>query len=209
MTDLGRHWSKTELLHEVVKNPNIHIKGTHSYYSDAWSGGFEHSVVRYLYGDEYSLKTWQPKWPIDQLYIGDYVCIAAEVVIMMGGNHNHRMDWFCLYPFIEDIVKSHESKGDTIIGDAVWLGMRSMIMAGVKIGEGAVIAANSVVTKDVEPYSIVGGSPAKHIKYRFPQEVINRLLKLKIYDLPEEKFGKIKPFLISNDIEKLEAAIKK
>ncbi len=206
MRGIGRHWSETQLLHEVVTNPNIHIKGTHSYYSDAWSGGFEHSVVRYLYGDEYSLKTWKSKWPIDQLYIGDYVCIAAEVVIMMGGNHNHRLDWFCLYPFIEDITISHQSRGDTIIADGVWIGMRAMIMQGVTIGEGAVIAANSVVTKDVPPYAIVGGSPARIIKYRFDENTVQRLLALHIYDWPEEKFNRLRQYLTANDIAVLEQA---
>ncbi len=79
-----KHWSTFQLLHQVVQNKNIHIKGTHSYYSDCWDNGFEQSVVRYLHGDEIS-KQWQPRWDIDQLYIGDYVCIAAEAVILMGG----------------------------------------------------------------------------------------------------------------------------
>ena len=65
-----KHWSKVEYLHQSVKNPNIIIKGTRSYYSDAWSGCFEESVVRYLYGDEYSLTHWQPQWELDKLYIG-------------------------------------------------------------------------------------------------------------------------------------------
>lgn len=96
---MTKHWSKVQYLHQVVQNANIHIKGTHSYYSDCWDNGFEQSVVRYLLGDEIS-KQWQPRWEVDQLYIGDYVCIAAEAVILMGGNHNHRTDWFCLYPFL-------------------------------------------------------------------------------------------------------------
>lgn len=101
----NKHWSKTQLLHEVVKNPNIHLKGRHSYYSDCWDGGFEQSVVRYLQGDEQS-RDWQLAWDIDQLYIGDYVCIGAEAVILMGGNHTHRLDWFCLYPFLEYIEEA-------------------------------------------------------------------------------------------------------
>lgn len=84
MKTKDKHWSRVEYLHENVKNPNIHIKGKHSYYSDAWTGSFEETVVRYLYGDEFSLKNWQPQWEIDQLFIGDYVCIAAEVIIMLG-----------------------------------------------------------------------------------------------------------------------------
>ncbi|WP_150466355.1 CatB-related O-acetyltransferase [Francisella sp. SYW-9] len=200
-----KHWSKIQLLHESVKNPNIIIKGKHSYYSDCWDSGFEESVVRYLYGDEIS-KQWEAKWPIDKLYIGDYVCIAPEVVIMMGGNHTHRSDWFCLYPFMEFIEEAYIGKGDTHINDGAWLGMRSIIMPGVTIGEGAIVATNTVITKDVEPYSIVAGSPAKLLKYRFSKEIIAELLKLDIYNWSQEKFEHLKRYLCSSDITKLKQA---
>lgn len=202
----NKHWSKVQLLHEVVTNPNIIIKGQHSYYSDCWDMGFEGSAVRYLHGDEIS-RQWEPKWPIDKLYIGDYVCIAAEVVILMGGNHTHRVDWFCLYPFMDFIEEAYIGKGDTHIGDGAWLGMRCMVMPGVTIGEGAVVAANSVVTQDVEPYSVVAGSPAKRVKYRFHQDIIPELLALKIYDWPVEKFNALKRHLCSSDFEQLKQAI--
>ncbi|KOY63977.1 antibiotic acetyltransferase [Photorhabdus heterorhabditis] len=202
-----KHWSKTQLLHEVVTNQNIIIKGTHSYYSDCWSGDFEEFVVRYLYGDKISLQ-WESKWSIDKLYIGDYVCIGAETIILMGGNNTHRADWFCLYPFMEYIEDAYIGKGDTHIHDGVWLGIRSMIMPGVTIGEGAIVAANSVVTKDVEPYSLVAGSPAKLVKYRFVPYIINELLALKIYDWSEEKFNALKPYLCSSDINALISAVK-
>ncbi|ENV5979303.1 CatB-related O-acetyltransferase [Vibrio parahaemolyticus] len=199
---MTKHWSKVQYLHQVVQNANIHIKGTHSYYSDCWDNGFEQSVVRYLLGDEIS-KQWQPRWEVDQLYIGDYVCIAAEAVILMGGNHNHRTDWFCLYPFLDDVERSYQSRGDTIIGDAVWIGMRAMIMPGVTIGEGAVIAANSVVTKNVPPYTMVAGAPAKPIKTRFDPETIDKLLALKMYSWDEAKFNALRSFICGNDIEQL------
>ena len=77
--------------------------------------------------------------------------------------------------------------GDTIIADGCWIGSRAMIMQGVKLGEGAVVATGAVVTKDVPPYAIVGGVPAKIIKYRFPQEQIDKLLALKLYDLDEKQ----------------------
>lgn len=118
-----KHWSVCERLHETVTNPNIHIKGTHSYYSDCWDNGFEASVVRYLQGDEIS-RDWQLSWKVDELYIGDYVCIGAEAVILMGGNHTHRHDWFSLYPFPEMIDEAYIGKGDTRIGDGAWIGMR-------------------------------------------------------------------------------------
>ncbi len=200
-----KNWSKYQLLHEVVKNPNIHIKGCHSYYSDCWDDGFENSVVRYLQGDEQS-RDWQLAWDVDQLYIGDYVCIGSEAVILMGGNHTHRMDWFCLYPFLEFIEEAYIGKGDTVIGDGAWIGMRAFIMPGVKIGEGAIIATNSVVVKDVEPYCIVGGNPAKPVKHRFVPEVITELLALKIYDWPAAKFTALKRVICGSDFQALKQA---
>lgn len=205
---MKKHWSRVERLHETVTNPNIIVKGTHSYYSDCWDDGFETSVVRYLCGDEES-QHWELPWKIDQLYIGDYVCIGAEAVILMGGNHNHRADWFSLYPFLEMVADSYQSKGDTIIQDGAWIGMRAMIMPGVTIGEGAIIAAGSVVTKDVEPYTIVGGSPASMIRPRFSKAIIKTLLALKIYDLPADQLEVLKPALCGNDITSLISAVEK
>ena len=203
-----KHWSKVEYLHQSVKNPNIIVKGTHSYYSDAWTGSFEEYVVRYLYGDAYSLEHWQPQWKLDKLYIGDYVCIGGETDILMGGNNTHRTDWFSDYPFMDKIVESYEAKGDTVIGDGVWIGMRAVILPGVKIGEGAVIGTGAVVTKDVEPYSVVAGNPAKEIKKRFASDVIEELLSLKIYDLPEEVFDRLRSELCGGDIERLKVRMK-
>ena len=202
----NKHWSKFELLHEIVTNHNIHVKGQHSYYSDCWDNGFEQSVVRYLHGDEVS-RQWEPRWEIDELYIGDYVCIGAEVVILMGGNHTHRVDWFSLYPFMDVIEDAYIGKGDTHIEDGVWLGMRAMIMPGVTIGEGAVVAANSVVTKDVAPYCIVGGSPAKVVKYRFDESVIEELISMKIYDWPEDKFELLRKHLSGSDLQALKNSL--
>ena len=204
MTD--KHWSKVELLHQTVRNPNIHIKGEHSYYSDAWTGSFEQSVVRYLYGDDYSQQHWQPQWETDPLYIGDYVCIGAEAVILMGGNNTHRADWFSLYPFADNIAASYQAKGPTTIGDGAWIGMRAMLMPGVTIGEGAIIAAGAVVTRDVAPYTVVGGNPAQPIKKRFGDEVIARLLALQVYDWPAQKMQRLQPLLCAADIDALERA---
>ncbi|CRL60343.1 CatB-related O-acetyltransferase [Proteus penneri] len=198
----NKHWSRVEYLHETVKNQNIIIKGQHSYYSDCWDDGFETSVVRYLYGDEVSLQ-WEPLWEIDKLYVGDYVCIGAQAVILMGGNHTHRMDWFSLYPFMDKLEEAYIGKGDTHIHDGVWIGMRAMIMPGVTVGEGAIVAANSVVSKNVEPYSIVGGIPARHLKYRFEPKVIEQLLSLKIYQWSEKKFETLRPLLCQSSIDKL------
>ena len=201
-----KHWSIVEYLHETVRNPNIHIRGQNSYYSNAWTGSFEDSVVRYLHGDAYSLNTWEPRWEIDQLHIGDYVCIGAEAVILMGGNHTHRMDWFSLYPFAETILESYIGKGDTVIGDGAWIGMRAMIMPGVTIGEGAVIASGAIVTKDVAPYMIVAGNPAVPLRQRFAAASVETLQELGIYRWERAKFEALRPFLSADDLDALVAA---
>lgn len=206
---MERKWSQMENLSQTVKNPNIIIKGPHSYYSSAWTDNFEDSAVRYLYGDEHSLKNWKPQWEVDKLYIGNYVSIGAEAVILMGGNHTHRTDWFSCFPFAERILESYQGKGDTVIGDGVWIGMRAFILPGVQIAEGAVVAACAVVTKNLEPYTVYGGNPAREIKKRFSPEIIERLLALKVYDLPESEFNAVKEFICSADIDGLESALKK
>lgn len=203
---MTKHWSQVEYLHQSVKNPNIIVKGSKSYYSNAYTPDFEDYVVRYLYGDEYSRGNFAAPFEYDKLYIGNYVCIGAETVILMGGNNTHRMDWFSCYPFAEKIKEAYCRKGDTIIGDGVWIGMRAVIMPGIKIGEGAVIAVNSVVTANVEPYAVVGGTPAKPIKKRFDDKTIKELLSLKIYDRPEAEIDRLLPFLCASDIEKLKQA---
>lgn len=203
-----KHWSKVQYLHKTVKNENIIIKGTKSYYSNAYTEDFEEYVVRYLYGDKYSKENFKPLWEYDKLYIGNYVCIGAETIIIMGGNNTHRNDWFSNYPFPEKIKEAYKSKGPTIIKDGVWIGMKSTIIPGITIGEGAVIGANSVITKDVAPYTIVAGNPAKTIKTRFNKRTIKELLKLKIYDLPENKIDLIINELCDNDIKKLINKIK-
>ena len=205
---MTKHWSKVQYLHEVVKNPNIHIRGTHSYYSNAWTEDFEDYVVRYHYGDAWSLSHFKLPWVPDQLHIGDYVCIGAETVILMGGNHTHRMDWFSDYPFPETVLESYRSKGDTHIEDGVWIGMRALLMPGIRLGEGAVVAAGGVLTRDVPPYAIFGGNPARLIRMRFPAPIVERLLALKIYTLPPEQFERIKPALCSDDIDALERQVR-
>ena len=109
-----KHWSITERLHLTVTNPNVNIRGSHSYYSDCWDRGFERCVVRYLHGDAVS-EGWEPLGHVDKLFIGNFVCIAPEVVILMGGNSTHRMDWISLYPFVSCVNEAYQHRGDTFI----------------------------------------------------------------------------------------------
>lgn len=201
-----KHWAITERLHQTVKNPNIIIHGTHSYYSDFWDRGFERGVVRHLHDDSAS-EEWGPLGHVDKLIIGNFVCIAAEAVILMGGNSTHRLDWVSFYPFAASVKEAYQPRGDTVLKDGCWIGMRAMIMPGITIGEGAVVAAGAVVTKDVPPYTVVGGNPACMIKRRFPEADIARLLKLRLYELTEETLLQLQPLLSSPDIGALERAV--
>jgi len=123
----------------------------------------------------------------------------------MGGNQLHRTDWISAFPFD---TRSFVPAGNTVIGDGCWIGSRAMIMQGVKLGEGAVVATGAVVTKDVPPYAVVGGVPAKIIKYRFPEEDIEKLLSLKLYELDEKQFLKMREQLQTEDIDLLRAFLK-
>ena len=125
--------------------------------------------------------------PNEQLTIGNYCSIGPETVFMLGGEHSY--DTLSTYPFrTMHQMAPHEalSRGPVIVEDDVWIGTRAIILSGVRIGQGAVIAAGSVVNKDVPPYSIVGGVPAKIIKYRFSPELIEELLMIDYSKLDPE-----------------------
>lgn len=201
------HWSEIKYLKDIVTNPLIEV-GDFSYYSGYYDNqNFEDGCVRYMWGDEKSRSLFNPieenNWHLDKLIIGNYVCIASSVVILMGGNHNHNYDWITPYPFAEQIKSSYKPKGDTIIGNDVWIGMQAMIMPGVKIGDGAVIASRSVVTKDVEPYTVVGGNPAKFIKKRFSDDNIKKLQEINWFNWDRSEIEKITHILSSNSIDEL------
>ena len=121
------------------------------------------------------------------LYIGNYCSIAGECIFIL--NSEHRTNTISTYPFkvkVTGVACEAGTKGNIRIGDDVWIGERAMIMSGVTVGQGAIIAAGAVVTKDVPPYAIVGGIPAKVIKYRFSQELIDELLKVDYSKLSKE-----------------------
>ena len=121
------------------------------------------------------------------LYIGNFCSVGGDVVFML--NSEHPLGNISTYPFkVKFAGASAEAagKGDIVVGDDVWIGERAMIMSGVTIGQGAVVAAGAIVTKDVPPYVIVGGVPAKVIKYRFREEIIRELLKVDYSKLDDE-----------------------
>lgn len=143
-----------------------------------------------------------------KLIIGNYCSIAENVLVFLDGNH--RVDWVTTYPpnafsiHHKDmtIPEGHPiSKGDVIIGNDVWIAYGATILSGVRIGDGAVVGAQSVVTKDVPPYAIVAGNPAKIVKYRFSPEIIEKLLEIRWWDWPKEKMEKNVHRLLSSDIE--------
>jgi len=162
-----------------------------------WDGMKNITVGRYSYGDIKVIRSGSTS----KLMIGDFVSIAPEVSFVIDSEHN--MDTISTFPFKTIVLGKAEPelpvKGDIIVGDDVWIGYRATIMSGVHIGQGAVIAAGSVVTKDVPPYAIVGGVPAKVIKYRFDEDMINDLLKTD-YSTMDKNY-------IENNIEKLYARI--
>ncbi len=123
----------------------------------------------------------------NKLIIGNYVSIGPEVIFNVSADHH--TETLSTYPFAAHILKAGKegvSKGDIIIDDDVWIGSKAIILSGVHIGQGAVVAAGATVTKDVEPYSIVGGTPAKLIKKRFPADIINQMCKLDYSQLNDE-----------------------
>jgi len=189
----------SQLLCKTVTHPNISV-GTFSYYSGYHHAhSFEH-CVRYLD---------KKRKDVDKLIIGNYCSIGSGAVFMMSGNQGHRTDWVSTFPFHfqANIFKAsknpYKKSGNTVIGHDVWIGSEAMIMAGVTIGSGAVIASRAVVTKDVEAYAVVGGNPAEVIKYRFSAEEIERLLVLKWWDWSEEKVKENVGVLCSKEVGKL------
>ncbi|SMG53276.1 chloramphenicol O-acetyltransferase type B [Paenibacillus aquistagni] len=207
MKDRYHHWSDIKYLKDIVTNPMIEV-GEYSYYSGYYDQhDFEDGCVRYLWGDDRSRKLFNPieqyGWVLDKLIIGNYVCIASGVIILMGGNHNHHPEWITVYPFVEQINNSYERKGDTIIESDAWIGMNAMIMPGVNIGEGAIVAAGSVVVKDVPAYTIVGGNPAKEIKKRFTDEEIAKLKEMRWYDWERKQIERASHLLSRSSIHQL------
>jgi virginiamycin A acetyltransferase len=176
----------------TISNPNI-IVGDFTYMADK---EFE-SHVTHLY-----------EWNNDKLIIGKFCQIASGVEFIMNGA-NHQMNAVSTFPFytlegwnmnvpsIEDLPL----KGDTIIGNDVWIGQNATILPGVHIGDGAIIGANSVVGSDVEAYTIVAGNPARLIRKRFDDELTSLLLKYKWWDQSIEDIQELIPIITNHDLE--------
>ena len=149
----------------------------------------------------------------NKLKIGKYCSFADNVTILLGGEH--KTDWITTYPFnqffkeAESIPGHPTSKGDIIIGNDVWIGYGTTILSGVTIGDGAAIGANSLLAKNVSPYEIVAGNPAKHIKYRFRKNEIKFLLELKWWNWSNQKILENIDNLLQNSIQKLIDSLKK
>ncbi len=165
---------------------------------------YGYEIGDFTYGKPHAL-TWGEN---KKLFIGKYCSIAEGVKILLGGNH--RADWVTTYPFsalldtwpeATGIIGHPRSNGDVRIGNDVWLGLDSTILSGVTIGDGAIVGAHALVTRDVPPYAIVGGNPARIIKLRFPDATIERLLAVRWWDWPETHVRSVVPLLASGDVE--------
>ncbi|MGL4975130.1 MAG: CatB-related O-acetyltransferase [Bosea sp. (in: a-proteobacteria)] len=165
--------------------------------------GGQFDIGRYTYG--------RPKvrFPESEarLTIGRYGSIADGIEIMLGGNH--RTDWVTTYPFpavrrmwpeADANTVTAMGRGDVVIGHDVWLGSQALVLSGVKIGHGAVVAARAVVTRDVDPYTVVAGNPARVIRMRFSDTVIARLLASEWWTLPRAEVVRLMPLLLSSDV---------
>ncbi len=192
------HYKRLCFLKHRIKNPNISV-GDYTYYDDFETVDNFEKNVKYHFD-----------FTGDKLIIGKFCMIASDVKFIMNGG-NHLTEALSTYPFSifgngwEHAMegKSYPNKGNLVIGNDVWIGYNATIMAGVTIGDGAIIGTNSTVIKDVPPYTIVGGNPAKPIKKRFDDATIKTLLDLQWWDWPIEKITENLQSLTGNTIEKL------
>jgi virginiamycin A acetyltransferase len=183
----------------TLKNPNI-VVGDFTYIADS---EFE-SHVTHLY-----------PWNNDKLVIGKFCQIAAGVEFVMNGA-NHQMNAVSTFPFYTlagwdmkaPAPEDMPLKGDTIIGNDVWIGQNATILPGVHISDGAIIGASSVVGSDVEPYTIVAGNPAQFIRKRFDEELTNLMLEWRWWDKPIEEINALIPVLTSSDLTEVKKKVK-
>lgn len=191
-----------KLLVEQVTNPNI-LVGRYSYYSGYYHGhGFD-DCARFL----------SREGGVDRLIVGSFCSIGSGAAFIMAGNQGHRHDWISTFPFywmsevphFNGAENGYLPAGDTIIGNDVWIGSEAIIMPGITIGDGAIIGTRAVVTRNVPPYAIVGGNPARTIRSRFDAADVERLLEMKWWEWPDERLRRAVPILTSGDIRALHA----
>lgn len=193
---------QTVYLKSVVKGPNIEI-GDYTIYND-----FEHDPV------DFEKNNVLYHYPIngDKLKIGRFCSVACGVkFVFTSANHTLRSLSTYTFPIffeewgldVKNITEAWDNKGNIIVGNDVWIGYGAVILSGVTVGDGAIIGARAVVTKDVPPYTIVGGVPARQIRKRFDEETIKKLLTLQWWNWDYEKIRKNIPAIQSGDIESL------
>ena len=193
---------QTVYLNQVVTNPNV-IVGDYTMYNDFVNDPTEFEKNNVLY-----------HYPIngDRLIIGKFCSIACGAKFLFN-SANHSLTSLSTYPFpifFEEwgleraqVTRAWDHKGDIVIGNDVWIGYEAVILAGVTVGDGAMIGTRAVVTKDVPPYTIVGGVPAKPIRKRFPDDTIAALLALRWWDWPEERIAGCLDAIQSGQIDQI------
>jgi acetyltransferase-like isoleucine patch superfamily enzyme len=191
------------LLHKIAKRVGAAISSRHDSYLMSEQPIYRaHTLGRWSYGKPSILDYGNPG---SRLVIGNYCSIANGATILLGGEH--RVDTVTTYPFAEIVPEAFGTesisftRGSVIIGNDVWIGHGATILSGVKLGDGSVVAAGSVVRKDVSPYAIVAGVPADVVRYRFPPEIIAALLRIAWWDWDHKQVIAALPFLTSPDIQ--------
>lgn len=187
-------------LDRQVTQPNIRV-GRFSYYSGYYHGHSFDDCARFILPDD----------DADKLIIGSFCSIGSGAAFIMAGNQGHRSDWVSTFPFywmpevqaFAGARNGYQAAGDTVVGHDVWIGSEAVIMPGVRIGNGAVIGTRALVTRDVEPYAIVGGNPAGVIRKRFDAESIRMLQEMQWWDWPEEELRQVMPLLTAGDVAAL------
>lgn len=198
-TTMPNEYGTTVFLKNIVKAENI-IVGDYTYYDDSHDPmGWERNNVLFKY-----------RFFGEKLIIGCYCCLAEGSTFIMGAA-NHRLSSVTTYPFSvmgglwRELSTPHidelPHKGDTVVGNDVWLGLDAVVMPGVRLGDGCIVAAKSVATKSFEPYSIIGGNPARLIRKRFDDGLIALLLRFAWWDRSPEEVTSLLPLLTCSDIE--------
>ena len=194
---------QTVYLRAVVHGNNISV-GDYTIYNDFVRDPVEFERNNVLY-----------HYPVngDRLVIGKYCSIACGAKFLLN-SANHTLRSLSTYPFpifyeawgtpVSEVSSAWDNRGDIVIGNDVWIGYEAVILSGVHIGDGAIIGARAVVTRDVEPYTIMGGVPARPIRKRYDEETIQRLLALRWWDFPPEQMRKCLDALEQGDLQALE-----